>query len=74
MKNLSIPLLEKLIIRYEDQIDDLVAFIDNLYALNDTIKNITAEKKNTRISFNCSSFAEFLQENLTDLEFKRQVE
>ena len=66
-------MLEKLVKRYEDQRDDLMALIDNLNALNDTIKNITT-KKNTRIIFNCSSFVEFLQKNLTDLEFKRQVE
>ena len=66
-------MLEKVVIRYEDQRDDLMALIDNLNALNDTIKNITTEK-NTRIIYNCSSFVEFLQKDLDDLEFKRRVE
>ena len=64
----------KLVQRYENQRDELEAYIKNLNALNDTIKNITAEKKDTRIISDCSTFAEFLQKNLSDLEFKRRVE
>ena len=67
-------MLEKLVIRYENQRDELVAYIDNLNDLNDIIKNITADNRKTRNIFNCSSFAEFLQKNLTDLESKRRVE
>ena len=64
----------KLVQRYENQRDELEAYIENLNTLNDTIKNITADNKKTRIISDCSTFAEYLQENLSDLEFKRRVE
>ena len=66
-------MLEKLVERYENQIKDLKDYIENLNALNDIIKNITTKKEDRRIISVCSSFAKFLQSNLDDLEFKRQV-
>ena len=74
LDNLTSQMKRKLVQRYENQRDELEAYIENLNALNDTIKNITAENKDTRIISDCSTFAEFLQKNLSDLEFKRRVE
>ena len=74
LENLTVPMLETLVKRYENQRDELEDYIENLNVLHDTIKNITEDNINTRIFFNCSSFAEFLQKKLSDLELARRVE
>ena len=69
-------MLTTLLNRYEFYLLEQDAYFDFLNDLNDTIKNITNGKKDTRtISsfFGCSSFADFLTKNLNDLEFKREV-
>ena len=72
--NLTVPMLEKLVERYENQIKDLEDYLDNLNALHNIIQNITTREEDRRIISDCSSFAKFLQLNLDDLEFKRRVE
>ena len=77
LDNLTPPMINTLLDRYEGQILEQQTFYENLIALNDSINNIIFGKKNTRAKLlNCSSFVELLKRNLydQDLEFKRQVE
>ena len=72
--NLPIPMLTTLLNRYEYQQSEQEAYLNFLNDLNDTIQNITSEKRESRaISkfFKCNSFADFLTKKLKDLEFKR---
>ena len=74
--NLTIRMTNTLLHRYENQLLELQTYSENLMSLNDAINNIKTEKEDSQpipIFFNCSSFAEFLTNNLNDLEFKRSV-
>ena len=69
-------MINTLLHRYENQMLELQTYSENLMSLNDAINDIKTEKEDSEpISkfFNCSSFAEFLTNNLNDLEFKRSV-
>ena len=67
-------MLTTLLNRYEYQQSEQEAYLIFLNDLNDTIKNIPTEKRESRtISnfFRCNSFADFLTKKLNELEFKR---
>ena len=76
-RNLTSSMIITLLNRIENELLDLQNFLNNLIQLNSTIINVTTTLTTPELTqpstlFNCSSFSEFLWENMNSLKFRRK--